>query len=395
MHEEFVNTILPLVRDSLCAKPPPLMVKKRLTTSILRKRIKILDVGDDGDVFGGVRPIASRLDLTKASRAKKRLKKMEEEAKASGIDWHRDDSDNQSSEEEVRVPPLPNLLKVEEHHNLIIDLCKSLYSLERYWEALELIDLVQKFAHKKLPVEMKEELQSLAAQMSYKTTDPRHGFDCMRTIVLKHPNSNAAWNCYYKIASRLGKKNSRGGKFLHHMRKKHDDCVPPILICGHQLSMGSYHQDAAREYLAAYKLQPESPLVNLCVGTSLLNLALGLRLQNKNQCLTQGFSFLYKNLRIAENNKASLQEAYYNIARGYHHVGLVTLAVSYYEKVLQTTEKDYPIPKLLNENAEVTENPKPGYCDLKREAAYNLHLIYKKSGSLDLARQILKDYCTF
>lgn len=28
----------------------------------------------------------------------------------------------------------------------------------------------------------------------------------------------------------------------------------------------SHHQDAAREYLEAYKLLPENPLINLCVG---------------------------------------------------------------------------------------------------------------------------------
>jgi general transcription factor 3C polypeptide 3 (transcription factor C subunit 4) len=90
----------------------------------------------------------------------------------------------------------------------------------------------------------------------------------------------------------------------------------------------------------------------------------------------------------------TLQEALYNIARAYHHVGLVSLAASYYEKVLAACEKDYPIPKLLNENSEM-ENMKPGYCDLRRESAYNLHLIYKNSGAFDLARQVLKNHFTF
>lgn len=89
-----------------------------------------------------------------------------------------------------------------------------------------------------------------------------------------------------------------------------------------------------------------------------------------------------------------MQEALYNIARAYHHLGLVTLAASYYEKVLAIHEKNYPIPKLPNENPDVMANQKKNYCDLGREAAYNLHLIYKTSGALDLARQVLKDHCT-
>ncbi|XP_042495078.1 uncharacterized protein LOC122074317 [Macadamia integrifolia] len=94
------------------------------------------------------------------------------------------------------------------------------------------------------------------------------------------------------------------------------------------------------------------------------------------------------------SNKKIKDEALYNIARACHHVGLVTLAVSYYEKVLAIREKDYPIPKLPNEESSLTEIQKPGYCDLRREAAYNLHLIYKQSGAFDLARQVLKDHCT-
>ncbi|KAK2975642.1 hypothetical protein RJ640_021087 [Escallonia rubra] len=184
--------------------------------------------------------------------------------------------------------------------------------------------------------------------------------------------------------SRLDNRYAKHNKFLHGMRVKHKDCIPPIIIFGHQLTMISQHQAAAREYLEAYKMMPDSPLINLCVGTALVNLALGLRLQNKHQCIVQGLAFLYNNLILCKSS----QEALYNIARACHHVGLVSLAATYYEKVLEIHESDYPIPTLPNENLGLTDNRKPGYCDLRREAAYNLHLIYKRSGALDLARQI-------
>ncbi|CAN1266229.1 General transcription factor 3C polypeptide 3 [Linum perenne] len=61
--EAFANTLLPLVRESLYVKTLPQKKKKRLSTSTLRKRIKILDLGETNDVFGGVRPLASRSDL--------------------------------------------------------------------------------------------------------------------------------------------------------------------------------------------------------------------------------------------------------------------------------------------------------------------------------------------
>lgn len=50
------------------------------------------------------------------------------------------------------------------------------------------------------------------------------------------------------------------------MRVEQKDCVMPMVIHGNQFTMISQHQAAAAEYLEAYKLQPESPLINLCVG---------------------------------------------------------------------------------------------------------------------------------
>nr|XP_023915449.1 general transcription factor 3C polypeptide 3-like isoform X3 [Quercus suber] len=403
MVEDFVDAIFPLVRESLYVETlhPKVKVKKRLSRRVLFERVKVLNDRETENVFRGFRPVAPSSDLSKAARAKRLLQKKatirekkKAEALASGADWQSDDSDDDPPQEVHREPPLPNLLKDEEHHRLIIDLCKSLASLQRYWEALEIINLTLRLAHSMLSVEKEEELRSLGAQIAYNTTDPKHGFDCVRYIVQQHPYSLAAWNCYYKVISRVDNRDSRHFKFLRGMLSKLVDCVPPIIIYAHQFTMASNHQHAATKYLEAYKRLPENPLINLCVGTAMINLALGFRLQNKHQCLAQGLAFLYNNLRLCENS----QEALYNIARAYHHVGLVTLATSYYEKVLAIRVKDYPIPKLPCENPDIVGNQKlgykPRYCDLRREAAYNLHLIYKKSGALELARQVLKDHCT-
>ncbi|KAF7824751.1 general transcription factor 3C polypeptide 3 [Senna tora] len=399
MLENFVDTVFPLIRESLYFGNlrQTGKAKKRLSKRDLVERVKVLDDQVTDNVFRGFRPLALPSDLLKASRAKKKLQqkailkeKRKAEALAAGIDWISDESDDEP-QVKVRKPRLSNFLKDEEHHQLIIDLCKALASLRRYWEALEIINLTLRLAHNALSTEKKEELRSLGAQMAYNTTDPKHGFDCVRYIVQQHPYSFAAWNCYYKVISRLENRDTRHSKFLRAMQGKFVDCVPPFLISGHQFTIFSHHQDAARKYLEAYKLLPENPLINLCVGTALINLALGFRLQNKHQCIVQGLAFLYNNLRICENS----QESLYNLARAYHHVGLVTLAAYYYEKVLATRERDYPIPKLPDGNPDTMENHQPGYCDLRREAAHNLHLIYKKSGALDLARQVLKDHCSF
>ncbi|XP_058200798.1 uncharacterized protein LOC131315640 isoform X2 [Rhododendron vialii] len=283
MTEAFVDAIFPSVRESLFLETIQQKVRrrKRPPKSDLFERDKVLDACHAGNLFQQFRAVGSASDLSKASRAKRLLQKK------AGLDWKSENSDEDSLQA-MRDPPLPNLLKDEEHHHLIIDLCKLLASLKRYWEAIEVINLTLKLASKTLSVEKTEELQSLGAQIAYNITDPSHGWDYARHIVNQNPYSFAAWNCYYKVVSRLGNRYSKHNKLLHGMRVKHKDSIPPIIISGHQLNMISQHQAAAREYLEAYKLMPDSPLVNLCVGTALINLALGLRLQNKHRCLLQG-----------------------------------------------------------------------------------------------------------
>ncbi|ESQ35030.1 hypothetical protein EUTSA_v10006758mg [Eutrema salsugineum] len=374
MHEDFANTALQLVLKWVWRRT----VKGKRKRSVLselqsNKRRRRPRDAEASELRGGPKKLRKiRQTLNETRRIRERA----------AIKAHNEDICSESEEE---------IIKDEEYHRLFVDLCKALASLQRYWEALEIVNLARRLDAKMLPVEKKKELQSLGAKISCDTMDPKQWFDCVRSVIQQHPYRLNAWNCYYKVISRLGKRASTEAKFMHHLRSKYRDCVPPILIAGHHFTVTSRHQDAAREYLEAYKLMPDSPLINLCVGAALINLALGFRLKNRHECLAQGFAFLYNNLRICSNS----QEALYNVARAYQHVGLVTLAASYYEKVLAVYEKEYQMPKLPNEDPNVAEERKPVNCDLRKEAAHNLHLIYKHSGAFDLARQVLKDHCTF
>jgi len=69
------------------------------------------------------------------------------------------------------------------------------------------------------------------------------------------------------------------------------------------------------------------------------------------------------------------QEAYYNVARAFHHLNLLPWATQMYEKVLQL-------------------RPGPKKDDLAVEAAYNLSLIYAKSNPM-LAKKLLRQYVVF
>uniref|UniRef100_A0ACD6A0H5 Uncharacterized protein n=1 Tax=Avena sativa TaxID=4498 RepID=A0ACD6A0H5_AVESA len=379
--QEFVDTIFLPILETLDIEYANRKVKvpRKLTNDVLQERTKVLDEVRPDSVFQGYRPIASSAELLKANRAKKLLEK-----RAASNDEDMIKHDRQIAKQ---IPPLPGLLINVENHQLVLDLCRTLTLLQQYFEALQIINRALKLGNDPLSDDNKEELRSLGAEIAYRAPDPSPGFDYVRYVVQKHPHSVSAWNSFYKVTSRTDEK--RHFKFL--LRAKRHNSVPPKIICGHRFTAISQHQSATRDYLEAYKLEPDNPLINLCVGSSLVNLSLGFRLQNKNQCIVQAFAFLYKCLRIGSNR----QEALYNIARAYQHVGLKTLAVIYYEKVLAMEVKDEPLPKLLfEEDAQQQQDLRRGYCDLRREAAFNLHLIYKESGATDLARRILKTYCS-
>ncbi|CAA6668256.1 unnamed protein product [Spirodela intermedia] len=334
---EFADAILNCIRETLFieAMNEKVKSKKRLSMSALLERAKLLHEHEDDSVFRGFRPIAKTADLNKASRARKLLREKEKKKEAGNLEWQIEESEDESP------------------------LCKALVSLHRYWDALEIIKML---LYSTISTEKKEELRSIGAQIAHATTDPKHGYDCVRDFVQQHPYSSAAWNCYYKVASRLEYPYAKHLKFLHEMRETRKDCLPPILITGHQFAMVRY-QSAAREYLQAYRLQPTMLFINLCVEQA--------------PVCSSGIAFLNKYLSICQNS----QEALYNVARAYHVVGHYTL------------ERDHPIPRLPNESPTLPETVNPGYCNLHSEAAYNLHLIYKKSGAVDLARQVLKMYC--
>lgn len=74
----------------------------------------------------------------------------------------------------------------------------------------------------------------------------------------------------------------------------------------------------------------------------------------------------------------ALHEVKYNLGRMYHAFGMVHIAEIYYMEV-------------LNYNSALIEQY-PDILDLKLEAAYNLHLIYKDSGNLEAARQVLLNH---
>ena len=83
-------------------------------------------------------------------------------------------------------------------------------------------------------------------------------------------------------------------------------------------------------------------------------------------------------------HRGNAEESNYNLGRAAHHLGLVHIAVQYYKSCLHCDDT-------LGSEAPLGRLPCPQQ-GLKREAAFNLSLIYRSTGAEHLARQLLRQY---
>lgn len=75
------------------------------------------------------------------------------------------------------------------------------------------------------------------------------------------------------------------------------------------------------------------------------------------------------------------QETNYNMGRALHQLGLLPGAIHFYKLVLESEP-----PELVEKNSNI--------LDLRKEAAFNLHLIYMQAENPQLARMYLENYVT-
>lgn len=173
------------------------------------------------------------------------------------------------------------------------------------------------------------------------------------------------------------------------------------LIVGFEWSFRRQFSKALKCYLDAFCVDPTQPLVSLTLACFLTFFSfnhLGVMDKERKAVSAIAFYNMYKHLRMEqaniiakhanrENNAASSlpsykiaieQEVHYNLGRIFEFFKSPYLAVEEYKKVLSLADA---LPEL--ESCEL---------NLTKEAAHNLCLIYQRSGTVDLAFDIMKKY---
>ena len=163
-------------------------------------------------------------------------------------------------------------------------------------------------------------------------------------------------------------------------------------LIGHVTRDTRTYRYSADSYARAMRVRPECPFARLYLATIYTQIATQRFTTNRASASTQAVAFLseYKKLR-----KPSVfgQEIHFNIGRVLQQLGLSTMALIEYRKVLDL-EPTLPSARPGNsKQGKTNDHHDPKIYDLRPEAAYNMSLIYKQSGNFILAKQIISKYC--
>uniref|UniRef100_A0A915BUF8 General transcription factor 3C polypeptide 3 n=1 Tax=Parascaris univalens TaxID=6257 RepID=A0A915BUF8_PARUN len=159
------------------------------------------------------------------------------------------------------------------------------------------------------------------------------------------------------------------------------------MISGNNSLITGAYRHALGEYLRVWFQVPDNPLVCLLLALTFTHMACKKDISSRHMVALRGLAFMNRYQRI----RGDCQETNFNIARMFHQMNILPLAIHFYQKCL---DSKVPMVAVVDEDSgEETIVPYERY-DLRPSAAHNLAIIYETSGNILLARQILLKYCT-
>lgn len=194
-------------------------------------------------------------------------------------------------------------------------------------------------------------------------------------------------------AASLTSKNPDGTPYIP---TSYDICL--LMLYGHILSAGRGYVSALSYYSRAYAMDPGNPLIALCIGLAYIHRSMQRQSENRSWEVLQGLSFVgeYVEGRVtAKDGKEAgwkeRGEAWFNLGRVMHQLGLSHLAMGCYEEVLKCGEEGEEERRKngVEDGGETVEEMRG---DLRAEAAYMLQLIYVASGNTEEAKRITEKY---
>jgi general transcription factor 3C polypeptide 3 (transcription factor C subunit 4) len=174
------------------------------------------------------------------------------------------------------------------------------------------------------------------------------------------------------------------------------DTLAGVVMAGNEHVSGHHYREALEMYLRAFRIDPHQPLTSLCVATTLAYIAVHPLTARKQDVCGKAVAFFshYAQMRMLTGQcnglsdvkmKSLQQEVFYNIGCFFTEIRLTHLAEDFFVKALQ----------LFDDIVEKGDTDEQHSLPLTREAAFNLSIIYRKSGNERLAREVMVKHLNF
>jgi general transcription factor 3C polypeptide 3 (transcription factor C subunit 4) len=266
--------------------------------------------------------------------------------------------------------PRPARRAFFEDADVVAELCTALLESGKVEEAAAVVGRVLALAPRSMDKARRDAFRLLRADAMCHRREFAGALKVLKPVVGRWAHSVGAWNLYCRVHGGLLSVRHMA-KLLAPLRSRHRTSVPVMVLQGHAHAAAQAYGPALAEYSAALALVDE-PLLYLLIGVTHINLAMHRRVADRHRAVLAGFAFLQE----YEARRGCAQESGYNIGRAAQQLGLHHIAVAYYERSLAAPA---PAPDLD--------------LDLRREAAWNLALIYRSSGAEAAARSLLRRFC--
>uniref|UniRef100_A0A8V0Y8X2 Ral transcription factor IIIC subunit 3 n=1 Tax=Gallus gallus TaxID=9031 RepID=A0A8V0Y8X2_CHICK len=268
---------------------------------------------------------------------------------------------------------LTSVLTKDDWWNLLLKAIYSLCDLSRYKEAELLVDSSLEYYSFYDDRQKRKELEYFGLSAAILDKNFRKAYNYIRIMVMENVNKPQLWNIFNQVT--MQSQDVRHHRFCLRLMLKNPDNHALCVLNGHNAFVSGSFKHALGQYVQAFRANPDEPLYSLCIGLTFIHMASQKYVLKRHALLVQGFSFLHRYLDL----RGPCQETFYNLGRGLHQLGLLHLAIHYYQKVLE-------LPPLTLEGIETDQT------DLRRDTAFNLSLIYHSSGNTRMAQKMLYTY---
>lgn len=275
--------------------------------------------------------------------------------------------------DDVDVPefsPSPNDPSPEIEFELFRDIMKVACMQKKFSMAVKLSFYAM--TSKRFQPFMKE-VEFMAMLACIYNKESYFSYNLVKEYISKNIKNPCIWNLLAIVIQFSD--DIRYSRFLMRIFHKRDtDPIVHIMQANYCLVSGTYKY-ALNDYMSINKKTKE-PMLSLLIGITLCQMASQKFSAKKHSLITQSIGFMEKYRETRE--KEAVHEIHYNYGRIYQQFGMTSLAIYHYKEVL-AFNSDF-----IDENS--------AYLNLKMEAAFNLHLIYKLSGNFELATKYLYDF---